>query len=100
MPKECEALWEANNSVENPDVSLPHGWHLNRVRVPVPPSPEAGPKLDTEMRHRVRNLLEAMRCDRMYQNRQFLYDFLAWEHTSYQRLTFHSEYQPWESFPR
>jgi hypothetical protein len=27
--EECEALWAANQSVDHPDVSLPHGWHLN-----------------------------------------------------------------------
>jgi hypothetical protein len=61
--KECEVLWAANKSVDHPYVGLPHGWHLNRARVPVPPSLEAGPKLDAEIR------LEAMRCDCMYQNR-------------------------------
>jgi hypothetical protein len=30
--KECEALWAANQSVKHPDVSVPHGWHLNRAK--------------------------------------------------------------------
>jgi hypothetical protein len=33
------------------------------------PPPETGPKLDAEMRRRIRKVLEAMWCDRMYQNR-------------------------------
>jgi hypothetical protein len=96
---ECEALWEANLSVDHPDISLPHGWHLNCARVSVLPPPDTGPKLDAEMRCWIRKVPEAMRCDRMYQNRQFWYDFLAWEHTAHQRSAFHGDYQPWEAFP-
>jgi hypothetical protein len=44
--EKCEALWAANQSVDHPDVSLPHGWHLNRSRVPVPPALPVGPRLD------------------------------------------------------
>jgi hypothetical protein len=44
--------------------------------------PEIGPKLDAEMRRRIQKLPEAMWCDHMYQNRQFWYDFLTWEHTA------------------
>jgi hypothetical protein len=40
--EECEALWAANQSVDHLDVSLPHGWHVNPVRVPVPPAPPVG----------------------------------------------------------
>jgi hypothetical protein len=85
--EECEALWEANESVDHPDALAPHpcqgaGHAAIRGR----------PKLDAEMRRRVQNLPEAMRCDRMYENRQFWYDFLALEHTVHQRSTFHSEY--------
>jgi hypothetical protein len=72
VPKEeCEALREANESVDHLDISLPHGCHLNRARVPVPPPPEAGPKLDVEIHRRIRNLSQVMRHDRMYQNPQF-----------------------------
>jgi hypothetical protein len=39
--------------------------------VPVPPLSEAWPKLDVEIRRRIRMLPEVMRFDRMYQNRQF-----------------------------
>jgi hypothetical protein len=74
--EECEALWEANKSVDHPDIGLPHGWHLNWARMPVPP-PEAGPKLDVEVRRRIWKLPEPMRFERMYQNPQFWYDFLA-----------------------
>jgi hypothetical protein len=41
--KECEALWEANESVDHPGVFLPNSWHLNRARVPVSSPPDAGP---------------------------------------------------------
>jgi hypothetical protein len=34
--EECEQLWQDNKGIDHPDVSLPHGWHLNRARVPVP----------------------------------------------------------------
>jgi hypothetical protein len=67
--EECEALWVANQSVEHHNVYLPHGWYLNRSRVPVPPPPSvAGPKMDAEIRRRIRNLPEAMRHDRKYYN--------------------------------
>jgi hypothetical protein len=59
--------------------------------VPVPPPPETRPKLDVEMCRRIRNLPKAMRCDRMYQNRQFWYDFLTWEHTARKRSTLHGK---------
>jgi hypothetical protein len=77
--------------MDHHDVSLPHIWHLNRARVPVPP-PSTGPKLDAEICRRIRNLPEAMRHDRKYRNRQFWYDFLAWEHTAHRRTTFHDDY--------
>jgi hypothetical protein len=96
--EECEALWAANQSVDHHDVCLLHGWHLNRARVPVPLPPPAGPKLDAEIRCRIRNLLEAPWLDRKYRKRQFWYDFLAWEHTSRHRITRHHDYQPWESY--
>jgi hypothetical protein len=64
----------------------------------VPVSPlSAGPKLDPEI-HRIRNLPEAMRHDHKYRNKQFWYDFLAWEHTARRRTTFHDDYQPWEAY--
>jgi hypothetical protein len=47
---ECEVLWAVNQSVDHPDVSLPHDWHLNPARVLVPPAPLVGPRLDAEMR--------------------------------------------------
>jgi hypothetical protein len=78
VPKEeCEALWEANKSVDHPDVSLPHGLYLNCARVPVLPPPEARRKLDAEIYRRIRNLPEQMSYEHMYQNPQFWYDFLA-----------------------
>jgi hypothetical protein len=67
--EECEALWAANQSVDHHDVSLPHGWHLNRARVLVPPPPPAGLKLDAEIRRHNLNLPEALRFDRKYWNR-------------------------------
>jgi hypothetical protein len=69
--KECEALWGANQSVDHPDVSLPHGWHLNPARVPVPPTLPVGPRLDVEMRCRIRNLPHSMREDHKYRNRRY-----------------------------
>jgi hypothetical protein len=63
-----EALWVANERVEHPDVSLPHGWHLNRAREPISPPSEAGPKLDAEICRRILNLPEPMCYERMYQN--------------------------------
>jgi hypothetical protein len=68
--EECEALRAANQSVDHHDVCLPHGWHLNRARVPVPPPPPAGPKMDAEIRRSIRNLPEALRLERKYRNRQ------------------------------
>jgi hypothetical protein len=99
MPKEeCEAHWEANESVEHPNISLPHGWHLNCAKVAVPPPPEAGPKLDAEIRCRIQNLPDPMRYERMYQNPQFWYNFLTWEHTACHRSTFHGD-QSWDAYP-
>jgi hypothetical protein len=74
--EECEAFWAVNQSVDHHDVSPlppppPHGWHLNRARVPIPPAPPAGPKLDAEIRRHIRNLPQALRVDRKYRNRQF-----------------------------
>jgi hypothetical protein len=94
--EECEALWAANQSIDHHHVCL--GWYLNRARVSVPPSPPAGLKLDAEIRRRIRNLPEALRLDRKYRNRQFWYDFLAWEHTARRRNTHHHDYGPWESY--
>jgi hypothetical protein len=75
--EECEALWAANQSVDHHDVCLPHGWHLNRASVSVPPPPSVGPKLDVEIWRHIQNLPEALRLDRKYQNRQFWYNFLG-----------------------
>jgi hypothetical protein len=63
---ECEQLWEANEGVDHPNVSLPHGWHVKRARVPVPQVPEKGPDLDAEIRRRIQNLPEHLRCERKY----------------------------------
>jgi hypothetical protein len=60
--EECEALWAANLSVDHPHVSLPHGWHLNPARVPVPLAPLVGPRLDVEIHRRIRNLPQSV-CD-------------------------------------
>jgi hypothetical protein len=59
-----------NQSVDHPDVSLPHSWHLNPARVPVPPAP-VGPRLDAEIRRRIRNLPQLLREDRKYRNIRF-----------------------------
>jgi hypothetical protein len=99
LKEECKVLWEGNESVDHPDVSLPHGWHLNHARVPIPPPLEAGPKLDAEISHRVHKLPHLMRYERMHQNPQFWYHFLAWEHIARRRSTFHDEYQPWDAYP-
>jgi hypothetical protein len=40
-----------------------------------------------------------VRFERTYQNPQFWYDFLAWEHTACRRSIFHGEYQPCEANP-
>jgi hypothetical protein len=64
--KECEVLWTANQSVDHPDISLPHGWYLNPARVTVPPAPLVGPRLDAKMCRRIRNLPQSMREDRKY----------------------------------
>jgi hypothetical protein len=85
--EECEALWVANQSVDHSDVFLPHGWHLNRARVPVSPAPPVGPRLDAEIRRRIRNLPQSLREDRQYRNRRFWYDFLNWEYTAHRRTT-------------
>jgi hypothetical protein len=74
--EECETVWAANQSVDHNDVSLLYGWHLNRARVPVPSTPLAGLKLDAEIRHRIRNLPQALREDRQYRNHQ-LYNIYA-----------------------
>jgi hypothetical protein len=99
MPlEEREQLWQDNKGIDHPDVSLPHDWHLNHANVLVPPVPEEGPKLTAEIRRSIQNLPELLRCKRMYQNPQFWYDFLAWEHTACRRSTFHGEYRPWEAY--
>jgi hypothetical protein len=69
--EECEALWAANQSVDHPDVSLPHEWHLNPARVLVLPVPLVGSRLDAEMHCRIRNLPQSLQEDRQYRNRQF-----------------------------
>jgi hypothetical protein len=96
--EESEALWAANQSVDHLDVSLPHGWHLNRARVPVPSVPPVGPRLDAEIRCRIRNLPLALREDRQYWNRQFWHDFLAWEETARSHTARHKDYQLWEAY--
>jgi hypothetical protein len=85
--EECEELWVANQSVDRPDVSLPHGWHLNPARVMVPPPPPLGPRLDAEIRRCICNLPQSVREDRKYRNRRFWYDFLNWESTTRRRTT-------------
>jgi hypothetical protein len=66
--EECEALWAAKQSVDHPDISLPHGWHLNRARVPVPPAPPFGLRLDAEIHRHICNLPQMLREDRQYRN--------------------------------
>jgi hypothetical protein len=90
--EECKALWVANQSVDHHDVCLPHGWHLNRARVPVLAPPPTGPKLDAEIQHRIWNLPEVLRLDRKYRNRQFWYNFLVWEHTARRQTTRHDDF--------
>jgi hypothetical protein len=68
-------------------MSFPHGWH----KMPVWPPPEVGLKLDAEIWHRIQNLPEALRNSRMYQNRHFWYNFLAWMHTARRRSAFHDD---------
>jgi hypothetical protein len=51
-----------------------------------------GLKLDAEIRHRIRNLPEALWLDRKYRNPLFWYDFLAWEHTARRRTTCHDDF--------
>jgi hypothetical protein len=65
--------------------------------VSVPPPLEVGPKPDAEMRRGNRKLPKPMRSERMYQNPQFRYDFLAWEHTARCWSTFHCENQLWDA---
>jgi hypothetical protein len=55
-------------SVNHPDVGLPHGWHLNHARVLVPPVPEEGPKLIAEICCRIQNLPELQRYMCKYKN--------------------------------
>jgi hypothetical protein len=97
--EECKALWVANRSVDHPDVSLPHGWHLNRARVPVSPAPPVGPRLDVEIRCHIRNLPQSLREDHKYRNKRFWCDFLNWEHTVHRRTTRHEDLQSWEAHP-
>jgi hypothetical protein len=66
--QECEQVGEDNESVNHPDVGLPHGWHLDCARLPVPPVPEEGPKLDAEIHRRIQNFPDQLRCERKYQN--------------------------------
>jgi hypothetical protein len=40
------------------DVFLPHGWHLNRGRIYVPPPPTDRQSLRQEMRRRMERLLQ------------------------------------------
>jgi hypothetical protein len=42
--------------------------------------PEEGPRLTTGINCHMQNLPKALWYDRKYQNPQFRYDFLAWEH--------------------
>jgi hypothetical protein len=49
---------------------LPPPWLArNRVRVPVPPAPPVSPRLDAEIRRRIRNLPQVLREDRQHRNR-------------------------------
>jgi hypothetical protein len=66
--EECEQLREDNESINHPNVGLPHGRYLNHARVPVSPVPEKGPKLDAEILRRIQNLPEPQRYERKYQN--------------------------------
>jgi hypothetical protein len=75
--EECKALWAANQSVDHPDVSLPHGWHLNCDRMPVPPAPLVEPRVNAEIHRRICNLPQALWEDRHYRNRQSWYNFLT-----------------------
>jgi hypothetical protein len=95
--EEYEALWAANQSVDHPDVSIPHSWHLNHAKVPVPLAPLVGPRLDADIRRRICNLPQAPREDRQYRNMRFWYDFLNWEHTARRCTTRHEDFQPWEA---
>jgi hypothetical protein len=65
--------------------------------VPVLPAPPVGPRLDVEIRRRIRNHPQSVREDRLYRNRRFWYDFLSWEHTACRHTTRHQDFQPWEA---
>ena len=51
-----QIYWERRQPLPWGDAHLPEGWHLNRLRVPVPPVPRSG-RERTEEIHRHRAML-------------------------------------------
>jgi hypothetical protein len=58
----------------------------------VPPPPQDGLALDAEIRHRVKQLPEAMRNDHAYNRRDLWCGFLAWEYNTWQASMFRGEF--------
>jgi hypothetical protein len=74
---EGQRWWAQGNPCLHRDVSLLHGWHLNRGRLLVPPPLTDRQSLRQEMRRRIERLLPTMQHDEVYQREDYRRAFLA-----------------------
>jgi hypothetical protein len=73
-------LYAHNQTVPWPDVNLPGRWHLNSMRVPVPPVPREGKERVLEIRRRHALLPPTLRRDPAFTIESGAWDtFARWE---------------------
>ena len=87
--------WRTGTPLHQRDVHLPHGWHLNRGRVPVPPVPPEGPARDAEIeRHRLLLPPHRRNLGAYHPEAPFWEEFLQWEHDVRRASTFRGDINP------
>ena len=81
--------WERRQPLPWGDVHLPEGWHLNRLRVPVPPVPRSGRARTDEILRRRALLPPDLVYDPAYAMNSELWDrWFELEHNHRRRLAF------------
>ena len=81
--------WERRQPLPWGDVHLPEGWHLNRLRVPVPPVPRSGRERTEEIRRRRALLPPDLLQDPAYALNSSLWDgWFELEHNHRRRVAF------------
>ena len=63
---QAEWHWQHRMPLPYPDVTLPHDWHLDPERIPVPAVPRSSRAHVEEVRHWRALLMSEQRCDQAY----------------------------------